>query len=335
MKKIGLLAIFLLSLITSLSGAFAQKAEPSKENAPAASAKESGNFIYATPSFENFSKMYWAIGKLDTMNDEHVDNYMLINECDIYKDFHQNEFEWEQIRETARKYLKKNAVNFPLRFQLTQKINLGRYDTKKNRFEIVDTLKIDGIRRFDVLADNYTDSVCGFDTSGTGSRILPGYPKSLLIILNKPLIMNSISVSPEKAKKYVEEKMKHFKGFDARGQSEENVYAFRDAYIVMKVRLFAYKGEQRDENRRNQAMFMAFLEDVEVYADEKRTDLLYAADFKQKKKNEIGAREEDELFLPNPNPNKRKENAQPDTNKPQGPIKIVYPEYSPSAGEDY
>ena len=79
--------IFALTLLPIL--AYAQDAA-----APSANA----DYIYEQPTYAKLAQLYWALSKLDPKKDTDIDNFLLINECDIYKQYRSNEFEWKDIR---------------------------------------------------------------------------------------------------------------------------------------------------------------------------------------------------------------------------------------------
>lgn len=60
------------------------------------------------------------------------------------------------------------------------------------------------------------------------------------------------------------------------------MYSLRDAYLVMKIRVFSYKGTERITNGRTRAIVYAMLEGFEIYADRAHEQLLYFENFIRK-----------------------------------------------------
>ncbi len=262
-------------------------------------AKKRSNNVYESPTIENFSQLYWALGKLDPENDTHVDNYLMINECDIFSDYSANEFEWKQIRESARSFIKKSKGSFHLRYAVTIPIKLGEYDVEKNRFNILKDYQINGVRRFEVYADDYRRTVCNIDTNRVEGDI-EGYPRGLLIELSRLMVLNTLPVDPMTAEDYIEEKMRPYKGLRSSDQDLNAIHSFRDAYIVLKVKLFAYRKETKIPQGIKLAEVLGILEGFDVYSDKARKKLIYTEEYTRKTKNALAKGGLKKLLPPSP-----------------------------------
>ena len=84
------------------------------------------------------------------------------------------------------------------------------------------------------------------------------------------------------AKRYIEDKMEGFLQLPENRRHRETMYALRDAYIVMKIRVFSYKGTEVIMNGRLRATVYAMLEGYEIYADSEHEQLLYFENFVRK-----------------------------------------------------
>lgn len=173
---------------------------------------------YQKATMQNFSKLYWALGMMDPDIDEHIDNYMAINECDIYKDYKFNEFEWKTIRDSARKMLMKEMPLFPTRYGIMQEIKLTDYDIKRGGFYINKKHDIESSRRFEVHAADTYDKICGF------KRIIPHYPKGIILELNRPLEVKFIPVHETVARAYIEDTLEEFRNIKEKNQTQENLH---------------------------------------------------------------------------------------------------------------
>jgi len=220
---------------------------------------------------EKLSQLYWALGRMDIDVDWQVDNFMKINECDIYKEHHGNEFEWGGIRDAARRFIGQNMNQFPLRFEIVQKVYLGSYDFDRKAFEVIKGSKIDGIRRFEAKAIN--KSICG------NARNVPGYPDAMIVELSRPILFKELKIEPEYAKKFLEEKEEQYKGVRRIAHEANN---FRDVYLVMNVKFFS---SQEDTYIRggSRAVFLAALESIAIYSNADKTNLLFVENYQRKK----------------------------------------------------
>ena len=229
--------------------------------------------IYEKPTLEELSKLYWLLGALDVNNDAFIDNYLLINECDIYQEYRHNEFEWTKIRESTRQYLKDNYLSFAHRLEFLQPLYLGEYHIDKEYFDIVPDYVKPTSRRLEVLTKASSEPTC--QKSGE----IEGYPKGLVVELTRPFGIDKIPVPKDKAKEYVDDRVEQFNKLEEYQRTEKRLLESRDAYIWMQIRVFGYKGMERIADGYNLNAVFAVLEGIEVYADRDRKNLLYKENF--------------------------------------------------------
>ena len=233
--------------------------------------------IYEKPSVQTFSQLYWAIGRLDLENEKHVDNFMRINECDIYKDYINHEFEWTDIRESAKTYIQANKKDFPLRFEFTQKIKLTDYDLEKQAFDIFNEHQIKGIKRFFMPAENEALPICGT------SKDMTGYPRKLLVELSKPFTLEDIPMEKERANTFITKRLQRIKSLPKHQQAKVDIHDSRYVILVMNVKLFANQGARYIRDEGAVAHVLGVLESFQVYADKERDDLLMERDFRNRR----------------------------------------------------
>ena len=266
--------LFTLIVLTSFSST---AAEESKLVGPTG-LKSQKTHIYQGPTIAKLSQLYWALGKFKLTDDTAVDNYLRINECDIYKDYHHNEFEWKNIRESGRKFLADNKKKFSLRFEYIQPLRFAEYNMEKKEFNIWDKYIVDGARSFEVLSKDSTDGSCG-----SGDRDIPGYPRGLNIELSRPFTLKAIPISEDLARKYILTKSDYFKSLKPEQQTQYAMYSARDAYVVMQVKVFAYNEDFKTRENYLLSKVLAVLESYEVYADRDLTQLIYSENTNKKK----------------------------------------------------
>lgn len=236
--------------------------------------------VYLKPTLSNLSKMYWSLGKFDVDDRKAVDNFMRINECDIFRDYYFNEFEWRGIRKSTQEYLESSKDSFGRHFEFVQPLALGEYDFDRRGFAVLDDFSLDAVRRLKILADDFQAPICGVD-GGSG---LSGYPTLIAVELNRPLTLDFIPVEEEVARFVVENKLQRFRNLSERAQNRENLFQLRDAVFVMKLRFFALDGEDVRIMQQGTAVpLLAILESVEVYSDRGRQELLYSLDYRRER----------------------------------------------------
>lgn len=236
------------------------------------------SYYYEKPTMQNLSKLYWALSKLDLNSDDNIDSFLMINECDLYRDYAHNEFEWKSIRDAARKGIEEDRKTYPLRFRFLQPVKLGEYDFEKEGFHILEEYKIKGVRRFEMMADDYQDSICGT------AKEIAGYPRGLLLQLNRPFILDFLPMKPEKAREFINRKIKPPQGNRPAQQTKEEVYDQRVVYLALNVKIFSFREDFRTREGRDLADFLGVLEGFEIYENQDSVDFIYAENFRRRKK---------------------------------------------------
>lgn len=234
--------------------------------------------FYDDIDIQKLSKLYWKMQALDLNNDVHVDNFLFINECDIYNDYFYNELEWGRIRNQAKDFILDNIEDFPVRFKFVQPLKLEEYDQSKEVFHVLPFYQLNGLRKFEVLSTDFKDVIC----SQKQNDSIDGYPRVLLVEFTQPLNIKEIPMRPAIARRYIDKKMQEFDSLPDTKKSKSMVYNLRNAYIVMKMKIFSYKGQKQIENGLQRASVYGMLEGYEIYGDRDLTDLLYFENFVRK-----------------------------------------------------
>jgi len=234
---------------------------------------------YHIANLANFAKTYWRFSKFDYGDDKAVDNFMKIAECNLYREYYHNEFEWRGIREATRGFLKENKKKFPDRYEFIQPISLGEYDFKEKKFNIALEHVLNGVKSFEISAQSQNSETCG------SNKPIEGYPRLMALELSRPVIFNELPVEPDIAQEMIADKMNHYENLKGSQKTRERYLASREVYFDAKVKMFAHKpGPFKNAYRQEVAKMLGILERIEVYEDIARTNLLYQKDFRRKKK---------------------------------------------------
>tara|TARA_B100001989_G_C24546145_1_gene470916 strand:+ start:1781 stop:2782 length:1002 start_codon:yes stop_codon:yes gene_type:complete len=238
---------------------FSEEYEEYKENEH----KAGKSYIYEDITIASLSHLYWAVNYLDLANDIHIDNFMRINECDIYKSYYGSEFEWIKIRDAARTFIKGNKDFFPMRFRFVQPLELADYDMKRKAFRINPDYEIRAARRFESYAVDLDSLIC----KQKSFREIEGYTRGIVLELSRPFSLSYVPATPEDARAYIQEKDAIFKGLREGVKYESTRYSLRSAYIVFKVKVFAHRKKIKGSSRFDLTQMMAALEGFEIYQD--------------------------------------------------------------------
>jgi hypothetical protein len=63
---------------------------------------------------------------------------------------------------------------------------------------------------------------------------------------------------------------------------QEYLYESRDAYIVMKIKIFSSQGDRRGSDKNTFAAVLGVLEGIEIYSDIDRRTLLYSESYRKR-----------------------------------------------------
>lgn len=231
---------------------------------------------FIDPNMQNLSKLMWRLGVLDLSDNTAVDNYMMINECELYERYYKNDIEWEKVRAAARQSLNDSIVTFPTKFEIVVPIALGRYNTERQYFEIQSVSKMTNVRRLDINMGNNTQ-VC---REGAGNSIR-GYPRNIILMLNRPFSFTRLPVGRQLAQMYIEDANNNQISLQTIKQA--NVFYDRPAFMRAKVTIVSLKEMvQGVQSGGPVAILIGQLEGVEIYADVSMQKLLYREDKKTK-----------------------------------------------------
>ena len=194
-------------------------------------------YLYEKPTMKFLSNLFWSLGWADLENNEHIDHYLRITECEIYRKFVSSEFEMKEIRDATRKFIVDNRSDFPTRVELVQELALRDYDMKRRAFKIDPRYQIQSIRRFELITkDDYLNGICG----ARGASSISTFPLGLVLEFSRPFTLTYVPAPPEVALEYIDEKDKIFQKIMDKAKNLEKVYEFRKAYLVLYAKAFAF-----------------------------------------------------------------------------------------------
>ena len=91
---------------------------------------------YVTMTYPNLFRLAWAFDVYKSDDNAALDTYLKISECNLYKKYYKNEFEWEKIRLATKAYLDKYGKKRDIYFEYVQPLELGRYDEEIQGFPL-------------------------------------------------------------------------------------------------------------------------------------------------------------------------------------------------------
>ena len=252
----------------------------SKNNNPN---KAPDRYVYETPTVKALSHLFWAVNMYKVEDDEAVDEFMRINECDIYRNFNADEVEWKSVRNATRDFLIENKSDFPTRFEFMLPLKLGDYNEEKKSIMIQNEFKIKNLRRFELLASDYrlASKPCVKD-----HNLAKGYPRALILEFSRPFNLTSFPIERTKALEYIKSKIALMKKkYPPKVHTKKFSLKLRNAYLLIKIKIFTYGkmlGTNFQELRTVQ--MMGVLEGYEIYEDVGKEKLMFTQNYVARRK---------------------------------------------------
>jgi len=198
--------------------------------------RSGSKYIYETPTVAALSHLFWAVNLYKTSNDWAVDEFLKLNECELYQVYGADDFEWKSIRDASRAFIRQNHKDFPTRFAFIIPLKLGDYIEEEGAFEVQEDFEIVSLRRFEVFAKDYRKKGCTYEYNP-----LSGFPRALVLEFSRPFTLVSVPVSKKVATDYIRRKSRLLRKYhDGRSMTKSVVFDARDAYLLLKVKVFTH-----------------------------------------------------------------------------------------------
>lgn len=177
-------------------------------------------------SYKDIEDIAWIMGVRSLSSDDDIDNFLKINECDMYKEFYSNEFEWRNIREIAKDSISIKLNKIPKTLEYVQPIYVKQYDFKRKGFPLDKDYKFAGSSRFHISPDDIKDLKC------TKYIKFLDYPSDIVLFSKRPVYLTFIPLDIETAKEFTE---------NVPATLNDDDEYIRPMYIKMNVAFIKYK----------------------------------------------------------------------------------------------
>lgn len=215
---------------------------------------------YQDTVYPKLLDLYWKNSRLSTQNVEHIDFYLKVKECDIVKQYYDDDFEWKKIREAMADHIKAYRKSLPDKFKFVQPLELGEYNFERVGFVIKPDYIYTNIKRMRVSGNSAKD----FEECLKLYPVKDYYemvkvaPYNATVSLSQPFNFEFLPVEEDVAKLYLD----YLKEISVAPGS-------RPAYIVFYMTLQNYLRNDVNYNvdGSQTAEFKANIDFIEVYAD--------------------------------------------------------------------
>ncbi|MDD3370950.1 MAG: DUF4852 domain-containing protein [Alphaproteobacteria bacterium] len=219
---------------------------------------------YIEPSRANLIRTMIRFGAVDLGDENLLDDYARITECDIYSQFYSNDFKWNEVRQAIRKSVQLNVATFPVTFYYDIKLPLGRYDFNAKMFRFSAKDAVDGVN---IITLTSLSSGCNDSDAVYLPRIFRAYLTSTIYTDGLPM--------PEAEAKALLKRMNE--------SGTREIYARYNLRIVYVEPLVKFDGRgrrreasysQTDQKHVDEANLSARLDSIAYYEDHEHTKLL-------------------------------------------------------------
>lgn len=203
--------------------------------------------VYKRASLQNLSQSFIKLTGVDLNDDRLIDDFAIINHCDIYRKYYGDEFSWRQAREAFRRVIQRELESYPENVYLLGSLTLGRYDFDRKAFMLEDQNKFErtGVFRF-------------FDrTFNCQGSVVAQLPLTYHFRLTNPITLDRIEVSEDKA-------------FTITRIMEQENNRDRKVYVSFFIRINDFTTQGGTGNTSVRATTRATLMSMRVYLDRQR-----------------------------------------------------------------
>lgn len=226
---------------------------------------------YVLPTLENISRLYWKKNALDINDNESIDNFLLINECPIYERFYEDDFEWLRVREAAKNLIIEEREKFSHKFKIVVPVDLGRYDSIRQGFPLINKTAFKSLRRVEIGGNSYGEDVC--DKVG----VIKNYPRNIILILNKPFTFDFIQLDEHIAQAFIV-RQKYEEAL--RPKDLGNRDYDRLAYARMRITFSEHQGITKGRDGFPLGVMFGKLDGIDVFEDPFEKRMLAGFDYR-------------------------------------------------------
>ena len=220
---------------------------------------------YAKPTWADLTRTLVRFSALNLADQNILDEYSIITECDLYKAFYRDDFKWKQVQQAVLQSARNHIAGFPTEYHYDSKFHLDRYDFKDKIFRFTQTSLIKNVNAFVI----YT-----VEGTGCGTADVKSIPRSFRAVLADALTINGLQM-PEKDGQAL------LKQMNEENNTDRTVYGrfyLRITYIEPLVRYASADNVQYHQSNKQldgAVRLDARLDAVDFYADPEMTRLLY------------------------------------------------------------
>lgn len=145
---------------------------------------------YAKPGWGNLLRTLIRFNALSMNDDNVLDEYAAITECDLYKTLYHDDFRWNKARAAIRESIRMNDATFPTSYVYQTELQLDRYDFQEKLFRFTSKTTIRNVNTFRIY------KVEGQPCEGANIKLVPS---TFRVVIETPLYFEGIPLGEKDA----------------------------------------------------------------------------------------------------------------------------------------
>jgi hypothetical protein len=218
---------------------------------------------YVPSNHDTLSHLVWRYKYYSVNNDQAIDEFIGVTNCDFYSDYYDNDFLWQRIREGFRRELSYYSGTFPERYEFVGAIELGKYDFRRSAFELNKKYKLSNAGLLNIATHDGHLKACG-------DRYISKFPYTYVLKAENPFTIDYIPVPPSEAKELVQR---------LESRRYKNKTGVR--LVIMRMRAKISNLTQiKGHSVYSQGVFKGELDEIAIFEDPKMENLIWKKNFK-------------------------------------------------------
>lgn len=150
----------------------------------------SNDMMYIAPTYADILRTLVRFNAIDLSDDNIIDDYAKVTDCEIYQYFFKDDFKWNEIRKKMRASADLNRGTYPLHYYYVAGLKLDRYDFQKQLYRFTESSTVNNVNLFTLY--HMVEQPCHDED-------IKYIPKDFQALADTPLSLSGLPLSPADA----------------------------------------------------------------------------------------------------------------------------------------
>lgn len=216
--------------------------------------------VYAAPTLGNLEKAMLRGGALDATNHGVLRDYMIIHECQMFRDNQRDDFKMERIEAAIGKLINEQKTTWPDAFMFVTPLQLDKYDFASSSFKINGADKLQNVNSFILLENSGPLCQQGLE--------LTDMPPAISVRIDQPVTVAGIPLPKDQADALLQRMLKA-------GNVQRQIFA-RFKIAVSFMMAITPRSSRAGEAPNQKYTFDGTLQGIDFFEDEAMTKLIWS-----------------------------------------------------------